>query len=80
MNVEVKLKYTLNDILKEFDCDNSKSIIQLKQNDKFFVGRGCEIPYIDDMSDEFKSDRGFMIKAYDDSMRHYSICTDNVMV
>ncbi|WP_455756463.1 hypothetical protein [Sulfurimonas sp.] len=80
MNVDVKLKYSLNEILTEFDYNVSDDIIPLKANDKFFVGRGCEAPYSEDMPEEFIKNKQFLKKAYHDSQKHFSICTDNTIV
>ena len=78
MSVDVKIKFSLNEILVELNQDSSSDIICLKHNDKFFVGRGCEIPYTEDMGDEFNKDRKFMTDAYVDSQRHLAVCTDNI--
>jgi len=78
MNVEVKIKHTLDEILTELNHEKSGDIICLKHNDKFFVGRGCEIPYTEDMGDEFNKNRSFMINAYNDSKRHLAVCTGNI--
>lgn len=78
MNVEVNIKHSLDEILTELNHEKSDDIISLKHNDKFFVGRGCEIPYTEDMGDEFNKNRNFMTDAYNDSKRHLAICTDNI--
>jgi len=77
MGVDIKIKYSLDDILTELNHKTSGNIICLKHNDKFFVGRGCEIPYSEDMGDKFTQNRKFMSNAYKDSLKHLAICTDN---
>jgi len=77
MSVDIKIKYSLDDILMELKHETSNDIICLKQNDKFFVGRGCEVPYSEDMGDKFTQNRKFMSDAYKDSLKHIAICTDN---
>jgi hypothetical protein len=78
MSVNMQIKFSLDDILKELGQENSQDIICLKHSDKFFVGRGCEIPYTEDMGNEFNKNRKFMTDAYADSQRHLAVCTDNI--
>ena len=71
MKVDVELKYSLSDIFKEFEIEKVNDIISLKSNDRFFVGRGCEAP-----DEALIADRKYMQKAYDDSQKHFSICSN----
>ncbi|MEA3227855.1 MAG: hypothetical protein U9P38_02160 [Campylobacterota bacterium] len=78
MKIDIEIKHSLDEILAELNHENSGDIISLKHNTKFFVGRGCEIPYTEDMGDDFNKERTFMTDAYIDSQRHLAICTDNI--
>ena len=75
MDVNVKVKHGFNQILKEMGGEKTEDIMVLKTKDRFFVGYGCE-PRFSDLPLDLRSNRNYLLKARQNSVKNISICAD----
>jgi hypothetical protein len=74
MKVDVKIRYGLDQILKEMGSEAAGDIMVLKAEDRFFVGYGCEYSEYHDLPLDLRANKQYLRKVAQNSSGNISVC------
>ncbi len=74
MEINLKIKYCFDQILKEMGTEKAADIMVLTAKDRFFVGYGCEYSEYSDMPPDLRANKLYLYKAQQNSSGNISIC------
>lgn len=74
MEVNLKERYSFDQIFEELFGEKAENIMVSKANDKFFVGYGCETSYAPELPSDLSSNKHFLKRSYQNSLNNISIC------